>query len=125
MRNKYKSDNIEFLGQISRDNVINLLSDAMFSVVPSECYENNPGSLIESLCMGTPVIGAKIGGIPELITEDDGLLYEAFNKESLNSTISVMVSKYMKYDRDTISKRANSRFVAQNYYTEIKNIYSA
>lgn len=125
LRNKYKSDNIEFLGQISRDNVVALLLSAMFSVVPSEWYENNPGSVIESLCMGTPVIGAKIGGIPELITEDDGLLYEAFNKESLNSAISVMVSKYMKYDRDTISKRANSRFVAQNYYNEIKKIYSA
>lgn len=123
-RKKYKFGNIEFLGQISRENVVSLFSNAMFSVVPSECYENNPGSLIESLCMGTPIIGAKIGGIPELISAEDGLLYEAFNKESLSSAISAMTLKYMKYDRGTIAEKANKRFFAQNYYNEIKSIYS-
>lgn len=124
-RNRYSSDKIEFLGQISREEVVTLLSKAMFSVIPSECYENNPGSVIESLCMGTPVIGAKIGGIPELISEDNGLLYEAFNKESLSNAISVMAIKYLEYNREAMTKKANMRFVAQNYYNEIKLIYSA
>lgn len=124
-RNRYSSDKIEFLGQISREEVVTLLSKAMFSVIPSEWYENNPGSVIESLCMGTPVIGAKIGGIPELISEDNGLLYEAFNKESLSNAISVMAIKYLEYNREAMTKKANMRFVAQNYYNEIKLIYSA
>lgn len=42
---------------------------ARFSVIPSEWYENNPLSVIEAQCLGTPVLGARIGGIPELIEE--------------------------------------------------------
>ena len=123
LRKKYTSDNIEFLGQISRDAVVDLFSNAMFSVAPSECYDNNPGSVIESLCMGTPLIGAKIGGIPELISEKDGILYEPFNKDSLKDAISLMATKYTEYDGVSISKSANERFSSQNYYNEIASLY--
>ena len=95
----------------------------MFSVAPSECYDNNPGSVIESLCMGTPLIGAKIGGIPELISEKDGILYEPFNKDSLKDAISLMATKYTEYDGVSISKSANERFSSQNYYNEIASLY--
>ena len=123
-RNKYSSDKIEFLGQISREEVVTLLSNAMFSVVPSEWYENNPGSVIESLCMGTPVIGSKIGGIPELISEDSGLLFDTFNKDSLKQAIIQMKSEYMKYNRCEIAAKANKRYYSQDYYTFISEIYS-
>ena len=44
-----------------------LIREARFSVIPSECYENCPFSVMESISLGTPVLGADIGGIPELI----------------------------------------------------------
>lgn len=122
-RKKYKFENIEFLGQISREKVVNLLLSARFSVVPSEWYENNPGSVIESLCMGTPVIGAKIGGIPELISAEDGLLYDAYDKDSLKQSILAMDKKFSEYDRTLISQRANERYSSINYCKKIENIY--
>lgn len=45
-----------------------LIQKARFSVCPSEWYENCPFSVMESQMYGTPVLGANIGGIPELIT---------------------------------------------------------
>ena len=45
----------------------NLVRKAKFSVCPSEWYENCPLSVMESQMYGTPVLGADIGGIPELI----------------------------------------------------------
>ena len=36
-------------------------------ILPSECYENVPLDVMESYSMGRPVIGAEIGGIPELV----------------------------------------------------------
>lgn len=125
LRERYKCKNIEFLGQISREEVVTLLSEAMFSVVPSECYENNPGSLIESLCMGTPVVGANIGGIPELISKSDGILYESFNKESLKFAIESIFKRVSFYDRKSIADSANKRYSSLNYYNEIISIYSA
>ncbi len=62
-------------------------------VVPSIWYENNPLSVIESLCMGTPVIGAEVGGIPELIREGDGMLFRMGDKEELASAIVSVMSK--------------------------------
>jgi glycosyltransferase involved in cell wall biosynthesis len=47
----------------------------MFSVLPSEWYEPFGLSVIESFAMGKPVVGADIGGIPELIGAERGLLF--------------------------------------------------
>ena len=47
---------IEFLGQLDVAGINTLLSEASFSVVPSEWYENNPLSVIESLSVSTPVV---------------------------------------------------------------------
>ena len=40
-------------------------------VLPSEWYENAPMSVLESFASGKPVIGARIGGIPEIIDEGE------------------------------------------------------
>lgn len=76
--------NIEFLGYITGEPKRKLTAEARFVIVPSEWYENNPMSVIESLSLGTPVIGANIGGIPEIITEGKtGYLFESGNPDSL------------------------------------------
>ena len=58
---------IEFLGHLGWEGVRDLLVSSRFLVLPSEWYENNPLSAIEALALGTPVLGAAIGGIPELV----------------------------------------------------------
>lgn len=64
------------------------IREARFSVCPSECYENCPFSVIESQLFGTPVLGADIGGIPELIeVGKTGELYESGNAEELKQKI--------------------------------------
>ncbi len=61
-----------------------LVSGARFAVLPSEWYENCPMSVLESFSLGTPVLGADIGGIPELIDDGaNGWLFEAGNPDSL------------------------------------------
>ena len=65
-----------------------LIRKARFSVCPSEWYENCPFSVLESLLLGTPVLGADIGGIPELIDAGiTGELFESGNKEDLKEKI--------------------------------------
>ena len=55
-----------------------LIRQAKFTVCPSECYDNCPFSVMESQMYGTPVLGANIGGIPELIKEGQtGELFES------------------------------------------------
>jgi len=80
--------NIEFMGHCDWNICKSILASSKFSVIPSEWYENNPLSVIESLCLGTPVLGADIGGIPELIKPDiTGQLFESGNAEDLKVKI--------------------------------------
>jgi glycosyltransferase involved in cell wall biosynthesis len=65
-----------------------LYRNAAFVVVPSEWYENAPMSILESFAYGKPVIGTRIGGIPELITEGEhGYLVESGAKDQLRTAI--------------------------------------
>lgn len=65
-----------------------LIREARFSVIPSVWYENCPFSVLESEMYSTPVLGANIGGIPELIEDGKtGELFQAANWEELKAKI--------------------------------------
>ena len=72
--------NIRNVGFQSGEALETLIREARFSVYPSEWYENCPFSVMESQMYGTPVLGANIGGIPELIrVGETGELFESGN----------------------------------------------
>ena len=62
-------ENVENMGFQTGDALKQLIAEAAFSIYPSEWYENCPFSVMESISYGTPVIGADIGGIPELVVQ--------------------------------------------------------
>lgn len=59
--------NVQDLGFNDGEALREIIGRATFVVVPSECLENSPFAVLESICSNTPVLGADIGGIPELI----------------------------------------------------------
>lgn len=80
--------NVEFLGFQQKASVFNLTLNSRFVVVPSEWYENYPFSVIESFLFSKPVVGAQIGGIPELVKhEGTGLLFEPGNISDLRENL--------------------------------------
>jgi glycosyltransferase involved in cell wall biosynthesis len=62
---------VEFTGYLTGSALHAAIASARAVVVPSECYENAPISVMEASAMRRCVIGADIGGIPELIREDE------------------------------------------------------
>jgi glycosyltransferase involved in cell wall biosynthesis len=86
--------NIQFLGYLAKDRLLLVLAKAMATILPSECYENAPMSVIESFAMGKPVIGSRIGGITEIIDDGvNGYLFESGNAEDLQSKLELMIEK--------------------------------
>ena len=80
--------NIQNVGFLSGESLKKLIQEARFSVYPSEWYENCPFSVMESQMYGTPVLGADIGGIPELIWPGiSGELFESGNEKDLKEKI--------------------------------------
>lgn len=123
LRSRYAGNpGIEFTGRISPDAVKDLLAGARLSVMPSECYENNPLGVIESLCSGTPAVGAAIGGIPELVTPERGMTFESGNAHSLREAI--LRAWNHPFDRRAIQRRALEEFSPAHYYERLMKIYS-
>jgi len=88
-----KLTNVTFLGHLTAEELFPLVQNAAFTVVPSEWYENYSMSVIESLACGTPVIGARIGGIPEQVQDGwNGLLFEPGNVKQLAEKINYLLS---------------------------------
>lgn len=80
--------NIKNVGFQKGSDLEKWIREARFSVYPSEWYENCPFSVMESQMYGTPVLGADIGGIPELIRDrETGELFESGNGAELKEKI--------------------------------------
>ena len=83
--------NIRNVGFQTGDDLKTLISEAQFSVHPSEWYENCPFSVMESQMHGTPVLGAGIGGVPELVrVGETGELFESGNEKELVGAIRLL-----------------------------------
>lgn len=82
-----------FLGHLAGEELRRMLAGAALVVVPSEWYENCPMSVLEAMACGKPVVGSRMGGIPELVTEGEtGLLFEAGNAAELGACIDRLIS---------------------------------
>ncbi len=86
--------NVRNVGFQTGENLEKLVREARFSVYPSVWYENCPFSVIESQMYGTPVLGSRIGGIPELIKEGiTGELFDAGSVDDLIKKITLLWNK--------------------------------
>lgn len=66
---------VSYLGNLQNDQLENVRLETTFSVVPSEFYESFGFSVIEAFAAGVPVIGTRLGAIPELVHDNvTGLL---------------------------------------------------
>ena len=122
LKEKAKGANIEFTGYKEWPEIKEIVGKARFSVVPSEWYENNPLSMIEAQCLGTPVLGANIGGIPELIKEGvNGMCFESRNIMDLKNKIEKMF--ILNVDYKQLAKSSQIRYSSEKHYNELLELY--
>lgn len=115
--------NIEFVGYKQWEEIKDIVGHARFSVISSECNENNPFSVIEAQCLGTPVLGARIGGIPELIEEGkSGMLFKSRDIVDLKKKIEMMFT--YTFDYEALAKSSQERYSADNYCKQLMKIYT-
>ena len=113
---------IEFKGQMQWEEFMPILRGARFMVLPAEWSENNPLTVIESQSLGTPVLGARIGGIPELIDEGvSGMTFTSGDVEDLKDKIKEMFNH--EFDYDAIAKNAIERYSSEAYYAKLMKYY--
>lgn len=122
LQKQYKNSNIEFKGQMEWNDFRPIIEGARFMVLPSEWSENNPLTVIESQSLGTPVLGARIGGIPELIEDSvTGMTFESGNVEDLKKKIKLMWNA--SFDYKAIADNAVKRYSSETYYKQLMKYY--
>lgn len=116
--------NIRNVGFQTGESLEKLIREARFCVYPSEWYENCPFSVMESQMYGTPVLGARIGGIPELIREGEtGELFESGNAADLKNKIQKFWQE-QKLVQSYSDNCADIQFdTIAEYYEKLMKIY--
>jgi glycosyltransferase involved in cell wall biosynthesis len=102
-------DKVRFTGEVSYENVAREMKEADCLVLFSE-MENSPCVIGEALCCGLPVIATRVGGIPELVNESNGILVVPGDTENLVSAFSDILERYNRFDRESISREATAKF---------------
>jgi glycosyltransferase involved in cell wall biosynthesis len=123
---KENIQNVRFLGHRTGEDLKNEIRKSKFVVVPSEWYEPFALTIIEAFALGKPVIGARIGGIPErVIDEETGLLFEMGNVHDLRSKIEHLLN-----EGDSLRKMGRKarifvekEFGAERHYEKLISIY--
>lgn len=116
--------NADYVGFKSGEELRHLIAKAICTVCPSEWYENCPYSVIESQIYGTPVIGAKIGGIPELIDNGKtGLLFEAGNADDLEKKLRFLLETNGLAEEFAQNCRTASFETTESYYKKLMEFY--
>lgn len=119
--------NVEMLGPKYGEELFELVKGAKFVCVSSECYENNPLTIVESYSRGVPVIGSRLGGITEIIRDGEtGFLFEHKNVNELSNCLAkaeaLSVSEYAAMCK--VSYRfAQDNFSSERHYERLMDFY--
>ena len=118
--------NVKLLGFLNKEQMTEVTRKARFIVVPSIWYENCPYSVMETLAIGKPVIGANIAGIPELvINNENGFTYKYDDIDELADKMDILfkdekiVKKFSKK-----AKELSKQYYEEEYYKKIIKIYN-
>ena len=116
---------IKIIGQVPHKKISEYMKNADFIILPS-WTEGLPTVLVEAMACGLPVIASKVGGIPEIINKDIGVLVEPKNPEELAKGVINAISK--GWDRQFIKEHAKDYTWEKNaektieLYKEVLNI---
>lgn len=118
---------IRLLGYRTGEDLQREVGNARFTVLSSEWRENMPYSGLESLAAQTPVIGANIGGIPELVVEGEtGFAFESGNVSDLTDAL-IKASHVGENDyqimQQACAKYVNERCKQSQYVRQLEDSY--
>lgn len=119
---------IEFLGFVSGEPLWTWVREARAIVLPSEWYENAPMSVLEAYACGKPVIGARIGGIPEMVKPGEtGMLFESGKVGEL----AVLLRQFADMPDSAVAEMAraarqyvSTAFTRQRYLNDMLALYA-
>lgn len=97
-----------------------------FTVLPSECFENAPMAVLESMALARPVLASDIGGVPELVEDGvHGRLVPPYNVHAWVAALRDALASPERARRmgATAQQRVRERFELEHHVKTIESIY--
>lgn len=130
IENKIKSNKLEdkiiLLGYLNQKDLREYTRKCRFLVIPSIWYENGPYSVIETQSIGKAIIGSNIGGIPEMVlNNENGLTYKYDDINDLEAKMKKLFETKELADKFGKSAKefALNEYSPNGYYEKIEKIY--
>lgn len=123
--NNKKIDDVEFLGFRSGSDLLDIIQNSKFVVVPSRWYDNMPNVLLEAYACGKPVIASRIGSFTELIDDGKtGFLFDINNVNDLIDKIKIIDNEEMiEYLGKNARKKVEDEFNADLHYKRLIEVF--
>jgi glycosyltransferase involved in cell wall biosynthesis len=117
---------VEFRGYVDRTRVFAAMKRARFLVVPSQCYENFPTTIMEAFACGVPIIVAGLGAIPEIVADQHtGLHFDPRSSLDLAGKVDWALAHPREMEALGQAGRAEylAKYTADRNYGMLMNIY--
>lgn len=111
--------NLEYLGSLNKEQLFDAFDRSDYLVLPSIWFENNPMIIIEAMTYGLAVIGSDIGGIPELINEGRGYLFDPLKPGTLPNLIQQLGGLSLAEYAETVDRaKVFAQTLSSDHYYE-------
>ena len=122
VKQKNLEKNIVMLGAMDKKEIaIEMRSSDAF--LHASSYETFSVVCAEALCCGTPVIASNVGGIPEFVNKNNGILVKDNTKYSWVNALKIFIDNKNFFDRRNIAKNAASKFNQDAVGCQLEEVY--
>lgn len=120
------TEQVNFLGWINSQQREQILAKADIFILPSY-NEGLPMAILEAMAWGLPIITTPVGGIPELvINQQNGLLVQPGNIQELSTAIALLIKdEKLRRDLGIIARNNVEPYDINNYCHRLVDIYTS
>ena len=113
---------VKMLGYMTGNDLKQIVSSAYCVILPSECCENAPYSIMEAQAMGRPAIVSDNGGLPELVTDGlNGYIFHGSDPNDLCLKLEKMDNSI--FSGDMICQMAREKYSSEDYIIALISEY--
>jgi len=112
------NESVIFVGKVEHRLVAVWMGACNYFTLPSY-REGCPNVVLESLGSGRPVIASKVGAIPDVVSEDSGILFDPNDINSIANTFKLAFEKEWDYSQIAKSVKSLSWEAAADRYLSV------
>ena len=112
---------VVYEGWVSKQKKAELFNLANAFILPSYT-EGLPVSILEAMSYGVPVIATKVGGIPEAVTKNTGILFTPGNKYEMQNILSTLISGEKQFEKQAIIQESQ-KYLPEIVSAQLNNTY--